>query len=165
MSDFVSSTPEENTVVDLVNTMVDVDIEAGTSINAAPYDTSEQPVVYSNDFEYRAWIRRLMCMIPAQTIDDDIDEVSRDEMMFDETASEKALQYVYDKTQHHPLFKELYILGAGTMFSTDPSFGIAVLFSYDYLALFHPCVCCFFNRPYDFTDTFAPYVSLRKKLV
>ena len=178
MSGFVSFVPFESTVVAdeaaiLITEMADPGpepIASGMSTPAIPiadpivYDTTEKNVTYSNDFEYRAWLRRLMCMIPPKDIDPDIDEISLDEMTFDERASEAALNYVYDRTQHHPLFQELYSLAAATMFSLDRSFGISVLFSYDYMALFHQCICCFFETPDEFTETYSPYVCLRKKL-
>jgi len=173
MSGFVSFVPFESTVVPIEAVVISdpepdpvngLDTKPTTTAGHMPYDTSDKNVTYNNDFEYRAWIRRIMCMIPPKDIDDDIDEISRDEMTFDEAASETALNYVYDRTQHHPLFQELYSLGAATMFSLDRSFGISVLFSYDYMALFHQCICCFFETPDEFTENFSPYVCLRKKL-
>jgi hypothetical protein len=96
---------------------------------------------------------------------DDIDEITRDEQDYDESAASKTMDFVYEKTCEHVLFQELYDIAASKMISMDRSIGLAVLFSYDYMALFHQCLCCYFNKPEEFTETHDSYVSLKKKLV
>lgn len=138
-----------------------------------PYNITEKNVYYTNDFEYRAWLRRLLCMVPPndgtstndiENDDDDLDEITRDELNYDEKAAEHSLNYVYDRTHNHPLFQELYSLAAGVMFSLDKNIGLSVLFSYDYMALFHQCLCCYFENPDEFDDKHAAYTCIRKKL-
>jgi hypothetical protein len=104
---------------------------------------------------------------PNIAIDDnsDIDEITRDEQDYDEFAASKTMDFVYEKTFEHVLFQELYDIAASKMISMDRSIGLAVLFSYDYMALFHRCLCCYFTKPEDFTETHDSYVSLKKKLV
>ena len=74
----------------------------------------------------------------------DIDDVSRDELEYDETSADLAMQYIMEKTHNHPLFRTLYEQAASFMFSTDINIGLAVLFSYDYLLLFHECLSEYF---------------------
>ena len=74
----------------------------------------------------------------------DIDDVSRDELEYDETSADLAMQYIMENTRNQPLFHTLYEQAASFMFSTDINIGLAVLFSYDYLLLFHECLCEYF---------------------
>jgi hypothetical protein len=132
-----------------------------------PYDYT-YTVAYNNDFEYRACLRKLFCMILPNdtdaTIDDDIDEVTRDELNFDQTACDTSMTFVYDKTIHHPLFQRLYDTSAAFMISTDRSIGLSVLFSYDYLKLFHNCLNAFFVNPETFDENSPAFTRLWKKL-
>jgi hypothetical protein len=77
----------------------------------------------------------------------------------------RSMDFVYEKTFESALFQELYDIAASKMISMDRSIGLAVLFSYDYMALFHRCLCCYFTKHEDFTETHDSYVSLKKKLV
>ena len=93
------------------------------------YNISERNVHYSNDLEYRSWIRKLFCMIPPDDgdedgddienqnaeYDDDIDPISRDEQDYNEFATEASLNYIYKQTKSHPLFQKLYDLAAAAM--------------------------------------------------
>ena len=133
------------------------------------YNCDLENVSYTNDLEYRAWIRKIFCMqMPndAETADqfEGMDEVSKDELLYDENAVMKALDFVYAKTRNKKLFKELYDLGAATMLSTDRSIGLSVLFSYDYMSHFHKCVICFLKTPENFNETNESYLYLKKKL-
>lgn len=125
------------------------------------YNTSEKNMSYSNDFEYRACLRRLFCMT-SPTIDEDIDEISRDEQDFDMDTTTKILDYVYETTSNHPAFQELYDIAASKMISMDRSIGLSVLFSYDYFALFHGCLCSFYENPSAFNKEAC--TALTKKL-
>lgn len=74
-----------------------------------PYNLSEKVIQYNNDFEYRAWLRKLFCMrfsdedednknngpTPITNEDDDMDIITRDELDYNEQASIDALDYVY----------------------------------------------------------------------
>jgi hypothetical protein len=98
----------------------------------------------------------------------DIDPVSRDELEYDEKSADLAMQYVMDKTSHLPLFAPIYEQAASFMFSTDKNIGIAVLFSYDYLLLFHNCLVDYFisltNMDTSFTKENKNYQLLYNKL-
>lgn len=128
-----------------------------------PYNYSNK-VSYQNDFEYRACLRKLFCMTYPEDLDPDIDEVSRDELDFDQYACDKSLEYVYIKTINRPVFQKLYDAGAAAMISTDRSIGLSVLFSYDYMGLFHNCLMDFFTSPETFDENSPSFVSLHKKL-
>jgi len=173
---------ESAAAVEEENVFANFTASASSAAAAAPtitqnhYNISERNVHYSNDLEYRSWIRKLFCMIPpekeeddienqnAEYDDEDIDPISRDEQDYNEFATEASLNYIYKQTESHPLFQKLYDLAAAAMFSLDRSIGLAVLFSYDYMALFHQCLCCFFESPGEFSETNTYYVYLYKKL-
>jgi len=143
-----------------------------------PYNLSEKVIHYTNDFEYRAWLRYLFCMrfsdedednknngsTPITDEDDDIDIITRDELDYNEQASIDALDYVYVQTKDNTLFQELYSLAASKMLSLDRNIGLSVLYSYDYMALFHCCVCCYIEKPDEFDETNEWFTCLRKKL-
>lgn len=136
-----------------------------------PYNLTDKNVQYTNDFEYRAWLRKLFCMKLSDdeeegpnVSDDDMDIITRDELDYNEQASMDAMDYVYIKTKDNTLFQELYSLAASKMLSLDRTIGLSVLYSYDYMALFHCCVCCYIERPDDFDETNEWFTCLRKKL-
>ena len=84
------------------------------------YDTSIQ---YDDDDEYRNCICRVFQMTE-----------------YDDTALSAGLDAIFLKTSSNPRFTEVYGIAAGKMMSEDPEFGLAILFSYDYFAVFHKCL-------------------------
>ena len=105
-------------------------------------------ISYTNDIEYRKTIRQVFQMKSdsyPDIVHSDIDEVSRDELEYDDMAASAAMEYVFDKTRRIPIFIAMYEQAASFMFSTDINIGMAVLFSYDYLLLFHNCLRDFFT--------------------
>ena len=135
------------------------------------YNLSEQNVHYNNDFEYRKWLRRLFCMkmpdLDENEVDENLDQddiISRDEADFDEKSATNALDFVFNNTKDNIYFQELYSLAASKMLSLDQNIGLSVLYSYDYMALFHYCVCCYIENNDEFNDTNVWFVRLRKKL-
>lgn len=91
---------------------------------------------YQNDKEYRECIRQFCQM---NCIDDmsDIDDITRDENLYDSIAIQNKMDIIYEKTKECPFFNSLYDLAAGLMFSTDRQIGICVLLSYDYFCHFY----------------------------
>jgi hypothetical protein len=85
-------------------------------------------ITYENDEEYRD------CLCQLLKVDDD-------SFNFD------YLDFIYSKTEKIPIFIDLYEIAAGTMMSTDKTIGLAVLFSYTYLMIFHKCLVDFFKDP------------------
>ena len=103
-------------------------------------------ISYDNDIEYRQHFRNLFqmtCNILAVT--DDIDDVTQDEWNYEPGAIDPFMDFIYESTKDHPIFQELYLKSAGYMMSTEPSIGIAVLFSYDYLEHFHKVLCDYYH--------------------
>ena len=113
-----------------------------SSVPTYSYPT-DLTISYTNDIEYRKTIRQVFQMKSdsyPDIVHSDIDEVSRDELEYDDTAASVAMEYVFDKTRRIPIFIAMYEQAASFMFSTDINIGMAVLFSYDYLLLFHNCL-------------------------
>ena len=102
-------------------------------------------VAYKDNETYRKCLRQVVNMdisnlnIPWDQMDDDLDEETKDELLFDNVAMNTTMDYVYDKTKENEFFKEIYLLGASKMFSTDPNIGLAII-SYDFFYLFHLCL-------------------------
>ena len=158
------------------------------------YYPIEFRVQYTNDKEYRAIIRTLwmfthiptderresvgICNMSSNIValsqsdqdqDDDIDEITRDEWDFDQDAIAKLFDFIDSATGKEPLFDEIYKKAAGFMLSEDSSIGLAVLFSYDYLTVFHPVLCDYFRFNQDgsgdrFDSNLPSVVHLRQKL-
>jgi len=132
----------------------------------------ETPVNYANSAEYRRCIRLLFEMdqtVYEKQIDDIeahnqevLDAETRDEMCYDGVAAINVMDYVYDCTKDTPEFALLYTKAAARMFSEDPNLGIAILFSYDYLQLFHACLVEFYSDR--FNPDSPPYRELLKQI-
>jgi len=94
----------------------------------------------------------------------DMDDVTRDEMEYDEEAARDTLTFLYDKTINNEIFKELYRLAALKMFSLELDIGLSILLSYDYLEIFHYCLVSFFENEAGFDSTNKGVVELMKRL-
>lgn len=112
-------------------------------------------IQYKDTREYRTCVRRLFGMSSAKypEIHPDVDDESKDELEFDEDATSIAMEYVYSKTKDDPIFQQLYSLAAARMFSLDHQIGMSVLFSYDYLEIYHYCLVSFFSGDVDEYNT------------
>ena len=122
-------------------------------------------VHYDSNQTYRQTIRDLFFMnIPANTNLDHLDEETRDELMYDDSAINHTMKHLFDATSTDPLFQQLYDLGAATFFSTDHTIGQAVLFSYDYLIWFHPCLQSFFLHPETWNAKHEFFLRIKSKL-
>jgi len=123
-------------------------------------------VTYQNNEQYRAILRQLFFMdVSKCTIDESIDDETRDELMYDENAVNDVMDELFCMTAQFPLFQALYDSAAAKMISTDRTIGQAVLFSYDYLALFHRCLASFIKSPETFDENNEYYVAILKKIV
>lgn len=129
------------------------------------YNTSNPYLEYNTNEEYRKNIREVFSMNCSQIdIIEDIDEESKDELLYDENTMNKEMDNIYNLTKDNNLFIHLYELAAARMFSTDRTIGECVLFSYDFFYLFHPCLCLFINYPEDFTENNSLYLQLLSKI-
>ena len=92
----------------------------------SPYDFDYTPT-YTNDEEYQRDIQILFRM----------DTTSGDFSEYEEEPVNLALNYLYEKTKEIAILQELYDLGAAKMMSEDREIGMTILFSYDYMLVFH----------------------------
>ena len=95
-------------------------------------------------------------------IDYEMDEL--DELDFEDSDISKKMDKLFDMTKNNELFKTLYELAAAKIISTDQKLGQCILFSYDYLYLYHPCLCVFLCSPEEFTESCPYYMDLKKLL-
>jgi hypothetical protein len=125
-------------------------------------------VTYSDNKSYRNSLRKVTNMnldklnIPWEQMDDDLDEETKDELLFDNEAVSKTMDFIYEKTHNNIQFQELYSIAASKMFSEDLQIGLAVLFSYDFFDTFHSCLIDFFNN--DFSNKNTHYLILKNKI-
>ena len=132
------------------------------------YNIDNLLIEYHNNTEYRNVLRSLFNMehnhqnIISQY--ESIDTETLDELSYDEESILKEIGALYETTENNELFKELYDLTAAKMFSQDRTIGHCILFSYDYLYLFHACLCVFLNSPLDFTKSCKYYIQLKMEL-
>jgi hypothetical protein len=121
-------------------------------------------VIYNTNLEYRNCMRKMFQM-EQQNLDDlELDEETLDEQDYDNANASKTLDYIYSITKSNALFKELYEYAAATMLSQNFEIGLAVLFSYDYFILFHPCLCTFILDSSKWTDTDESFIALKTRL-
>ncbi len=132
------------------------------------YNTDNLLIEYHNNTEYRNVLRSLFNMkhnhnhIISQY--ESIDTETLDELSYDEESILKEIGVLYETTENNELFQELYDLTAAKMFSQDRTIGHCILFSYDYLYLFHACLCVFLKFPLDFTKSCKYYIQLKMEL-
>ena len=120
-------------------------------------------VKYDNDHEFRMTLRNLFQM-NLQKYDENIDLITNDENNYDDKAVTKVLDYIFLLTKNNNSFMELYTNAAALMFSTDPSIGLSILFSYDYLKDFHVCLKSFKADPSKFGQEHQSYKKIKSKL-
>ena len=129
-----------------------------------PYDFSIRTIVYDDDTSYRQVLRTLLKMESKTASSSDLDSLTQDEQDCDDAAISTALDWIYAKTQDHPLFQTLYLKAAGFMLSEDPQTGLCILLAYDNLPLFHPMFCAYMGHPDRFSDKHPTYAALHAKL-
>jgi hypothetical protein len=128
-------------------------------------------VEYSNTTDYRKCLRTIFNM-KKENLDStmaeykhiELDEETLDELAYDEKSASQVLDHVFAITEKHPLFQELYDLGAGLMFSQDRNIGLSVMLSYDYFQYFHVCLMDYLVEPDRFMKDTPSYLGLCKKL-
>lgn len=128
------------------------------------YDTSVREISYTGDREYRATFRRIFRMRLVSAGLDIHDAITADELNYDVDAASAMMDAIFDQTSTHPLFQELYDHAAAKMFSLDRTIGMAVLFSYDYFADFHRCLCVWMQEPSAWTSTHAAFTRMLEKI-
>ena len=127
--------------------------------------------MYGNTEEYRQVLRAIVKMDPTKhysdatrQFSDDLDDETVDELTYDNQAMSHYLDGVYQTTKSNALFQRLYFSAAALMISTDPEIGLAILFSYDYLACFYLCYQSYLLSPSEFSENNQFYHSLVSRL-
>ena len=118
--------------------------------------------MYSSDEEYRAFLRSLLNMDPAvfyetedikcDPTDPKVSAETIDEYNYDQDAVKIYLDRVFQETKDRAEFKRLYSAAAALMFSVNPEIGLAVLFSYDYLAHFYNIYSAYLKNKAEFSE-------------
>lgn len=137
------------------------------------YDTSSPIIEYHTDFDYRNHIRRIFKMDMEKMKADlaekydinGIDAVTLDEFMVDMGVMDNALRNLFNLTKDNSQFCELYDLAAAKMISTNREIGQSILYSYDYIYIFHPLMCAFLEYPDDKELQTKYYEQLREILL
>lgn len=129
------------------------------------YNVSKLFLEYKNNQEYRQTIREIFNMknIVEQT-DSDFDDETNDELDYESQKIDKTMDYLFNQTKDNVMFQSLYDLAAAKMISLDRTIGQSILFSYDYLYLFHACLCVFIVSPTEFNEQNEYYIQLKEKL-
>ena len=134
-------------------------------MTTSPYNFSIKTIVYYDDITNRQMLRTILKMESHNSLSDEtIDSLTQDEQDCDDAAISTALDWIYAKTQDHPLFQTLYLKAAGFMLSEDPQTGLCILLAYDNLPLFHPMFCAYMGQPDRFSDKHPTYAALHAKL-
>lgn len=120
------------------------------------YNFSNSIISYDDNKTYRAVLRQLFYIDSDEVLAEltktypdigSIDVETLDELTIDITKIESTMTVLYEETKDDPPFQRLYDLAAARMFSTDRKIGQSVLFSYDYLYLFHSILYLRFFEP------------------
>jgi len=120
---------------------------------------------YKNDKEYRACLRCIFGMKQENypdTSEMDLDDITEDEMSYDDSSAQKVMDFILKSTDNNQLFTKVFELGAAKMISMDKEIGLTILLSYDFLHLFHPCFIDFLENPDTFQETTESYAALLK---
>ena len=120
-------------------------------------------ISYEDTPQYRQCVRTIFNMQPQET-PDDADEETKDEQEYDYDSTAHSMDHIFEITHANPVFKKLIMLAAAKIMTTDPSIGISILFSYDYLELFHKCLVLFITTPDEFTEDADIVTELKNKL-
>jgi hypothetical protein len=115
-------------------------------------------VDYNNNDEYRIQIQKVFNM--------DIDNLNKndDEVLYDDVAIRAGLEFIFSKTKDNPHFITLYEKAGALLMTDNSEMGLAVLFSYDFLSLFHKLLYVFFFEPNTPIDSDSNYIELLNKI-
>jgi hypothetical protein len=125
----------------------------------------DMQIQYGTNEEYRVCFRQL-CKMRPMILDMslvELDEETMDEQDFDMEAASKTVDLIWEQTKSHVLFAKLYEKAAAIMISEDREIGLAIMVSYDYLDVFHPCFCEFMRDPVFFSETNVFYLAVLER--
>lgn len=122
------------------------------------YYNIQYHVDYSTTDEYRYQIQRIFFMDVENLV------TETDEIAYDDEAIKSGLEFILNQTKDSPLFVRLYEKAAEIVLSDNLEMGLAILFSYDYLNMFHSVLYIYFFEPENFVDTNPTYIELFNKI-
>jgi len=125
--------------------------------------------MYSNNKEYRESLRLFFNMdisnIKSEIKHCNYDDETYDELLFDESAVNRSMTNIIEKTKGNLLFDELYDLASAKMFSTSKETGLCILLSYDFFSDFYHLWNSYIENPNIFSKTNEFYILLQNKLM
>jgi hypothetical protein len=125
--------------------------------------------MYSNNKEYRELLRLFFNMdisnIKSEIKHCNYDDETYDELLFDESAVNRNMTNIIQKTKGNLLFDELYHLASAKMFSTNKETGLCILLSYDFFSDFYHLWNSYIENPNNFSKTNDYYILLQNRLV
>jgi hypothetical protein len=133
------------------------------------YNFADPTLNYHDNKTYRNNLRQLFFIDSTDVLKElsksyenlaDLDEETLDELTVDMTKMESTMGVLYEITKDDPLFQKLYDLAAARMFSVDRKIGQSILFSYDYLYLFHSLLYLRFFEPDQCNENHEIYLYL-----
>ena len=120
--------------------------------------------MYNSNKEFRQVVRDYFKM-NIQDIDlEDCDDISKDELLYDNDAMVLGMNNIIENTKNNILFDELYSLAAAKMFSIDKETGLCILLCYDFFAYFIPVYETFLREPDSFNNENILFIELKQKL-
>ena len=122
-------------------------------------------IQYGTNEQYRVCFRQL-CNMKPMVLDMslvELDEETMDEQDFDMDAASKTVDLIWEQTKTQVSFLRLYEKAAAIMISEDREIGLAIMVSYDYLDVFHPCFCEFIRDPINFSEDNACYLAVLER--
>lgn len=126
---------------------------------------------YENNFQYRQCLRDVFSMDVTKNppkwdeMDPDLDEETRDELVYECGAISLGMDYIYTATKDNKALNQLYLDAAGLMLSQSPDIGLSILFAYDYFVDFHNCLRVFFENPSMFSESIPEFQKIKKKIL
>ena len=125
--------------------------------------------MYSNNKEYRELLRLFFNMDISNIMSEikhcNYDDETYDELLFDDSAVNRHMTNIMEKTKGNVLFDELYDLASAKMFSTNKETGLCILLSYDFFSDFYHLWKSYIENPNNFSKTNDYYILLQNRLV
>lgn len=134
------------------------------------YKQLPSAMIYSDNIEYRNSIRKVFQFDLNEKYSydgkvnnyDELDEISRDELLFDNKSMVNGMNELFYATKKNSIFQDLYKSAAARMFSESMEIGQAVLCSYDTFSWYHTCVWFYLNSGITEVISCAEYNNLQK---
>ncbi len=120
--------------------------------------------MYNSNKEFRQVVRDYFKMNIKDIDLEHCDDISKDELLYDNDAMVLGMNNIIENTKNNILFDELYSLAAAKMFSIDKETGLCILLCYDFFAYFIPVYETFLREPDSFNNENILFIELKQKL-